>query len=225
MPGIKEIANYLNLGTSTVAYALSGTGDVSKQTRERILAYANSVGYLPNRNARRIRARRTSVVGAVVPDLVLVYNETVQQLFRATIERKLELQVTISEFNEELEDRAVQTLMESRVDGLLIRSRWAQWDEVPESSWLRRAIAHGLPVVALASPIVGAPVPCLSMPVREQARMLTEHLMSRGHRRIAWLFNTPMPLYGLHLLKIESEKGISTFIDIILFEDKLTIFT
>jgi LacI family transcriptional regulator len=207
MAGVKQIARSLKLGTSTVAYALSGTGEVSARTRQRVLEYAEQIGYIPNRNARRIRAKRTGVIGVVVPDLVLVYNETIQQLFRATIEQRLELQVGISEFNEELEDRAIQTLIESRVDGVLIRSRWPKWDAVPESSWLRRAMERAFPVVSMGAPISGSTIPAIVLPVRAQARLLTEHLLSLGHHNIAWLFNMPLPLYGLHGLKVEETRA------------------
>ena len=49
---------------------------------------ADRLGYVPNGLARRMRSKHTHVLGLVVPDVVLNYNELIQQLFRGTVARK-----------------------------------------------------------------------------------------------------------------------------------------
>ncbi len=178
--GIKQIAQALQLGTSTVAYALAGNGTISDETRQRVLRHAAEVGYVPDRNARR-----TGVVGLVVPDVVLNYNETVQHVFRHVIERGDEVQIALTEFDAELEDRALTSMLESRVDGILLKSCFERWDAVPPEHALRRAVAAKVPVVLWSRPMDGCGLPALHAPYEEQARQLIEHLLGLGRRRLA----------------------------------------
>ncbi|MCG8697059.1 MAG: LacI family DNA-binding transcriptional regulator, partial [Bacteroidales bacterium] len=45
---IKDIAKYLGKSNSTVSRALSGSYEVSKETRELVLKAANELNYFPN---------------------------------------------------------------------------------------------------------------------------------------------------------------------------------
>lgn len=199
---LKHLATTLGLDTSTVAYALSGKGSIKESTRQRVQQAARELGYVPNQIARRMRSRRTQVIGLVVPDVVLAYNELVQQIFRGAIERQYEVQIALSEFNDELEDRAVRSLLESRVDGMIVKSKYGTWDEVPDGHALRQVVEQKVPCVSYSYTIDGSSLPTYQLPVRAGARLLTEHLLSLGHRRFAWLFPTPTPLVRSHTYKL-----------------------
>lgn len=63
MVGIKEIANKAQVSISTVSYALNGSPRVSETTRQRILAIANEMNYIPNRAGQSLRKKETNIIG------------------------------------------------------------------------------------------------------------------------------------------------------------------
>lgn len=191
---ITELARILQLDHSTVAYALSGKGTIKEETRQRVLAKAEELGYVPNSLARRMRSKKTHTIGLVIPDVMLVYNEFVQQLFRGAIKRQYELQIALTEFDPKLEDKAILSLMESRVDGLILKSCYGRWEQFPNKHPLRQAASSGLPVVTYGYPIMGSDFPFFQSAMLYQAEMLVEHLYERGHRQFCWLMPMRLPL-------------------------------
>lgn len=196
---IKKIAEDLSLGQSTVAFALSGTGRLSEQTRKRVIEHANRLGYVPNRNAQRIRSSKTGVVGLIVPDVVLSpYVEVVQHLFQKVEEAGQELRIALTEFNYELEDRACRSMLASRVDGLIIKSGYGRWEDVPQDHYLRRAVGENVPVVLYSNPIEGSGLPYMKHPNIASAKIVARHLVELGHRRIGLLMPGVKPFGGAY---------------------------
>src|SRR5690606_6241171 len=65
---IKDLAAELGVSITTVSRALNGYPDVGADTRERVSAAAQRLGYRPNRNAQRLATQRTHNIGWVQPD-------------------------------------------------------------------------------------------------------------------------------------------------------------
>ena len=67
---IKDIASHLHLSTSTVSRALVDDKNIRRETRDRILAAADELGYRPNPVAKNLKYGRTNTIGMIVPELV-----------------------------------------------------------------------------------------------------------------------------------------------------------
>ena len=65
--GIKDIAKSLGISRGTVDRALHGRSGISEETRKRVLARAEQVGYRPNQAARSLKLRRTLRIGVFFP--------------------------------------------------------------------------------------------------------------------------------------------------------------
>jgi DNA-binding LacI/PurR family transcriptional regulator len=72
-------------------------------------------------------------------------------------------------------------------------------------------------------PIEGSPFPYVSLPLERQGEMLTEHLLSLGHKRFAWLLPARGPLGRSHLLRVEGSRKVLQAAG--MPEDALRIFT
>lgn len=190
---LKELADMVGLERSTVAYALSGKGTISARTRAAVLSKAAEVGYMPNRMARRLRSRQTKLVGLVVPDVFGAYNEIVQETFRTLTGQGYDVEIALTEFSPELEERAIRSLLESRVDGIILKTLYAKWSDVPAEASLRQLKELGTPVVCLDYAPEESGLSCFQLPSREIGKMATEHLLSQGRRRIGWLLPTQAP--------------------------------
>ena len=63
---IKDIAERAGVSKGAVSYALNGRPGVSDETRDRILAIADELGWYPNRAARALSASRADACGLVL---------------------------------------------------------------------------------------------------------------------------------------------------------------
>lgn len=68
MAGIKDIAKEAGVSISTVSYALNGSPKVTEETRSRILAIADQLGYVPNAAARMLKVKQTKIIGVFLAD-------------------------------------------------------------------------------------------------------------------------------------------------------------
>lgn len=68
MVGIKDIAKAANVSISTVSYALNDSPKVTASTRERILAIANEMNYIPNMAGRTLKRQKTNIIGIYLTD-------------------------------------------------------------------------------------------------------------------------------------------------------------
>ena len=179
---LKDIARDLNVSVMTVSKVVRGCADVGAETRGRVLARIKELNYQPNWVARSLAARRTFMIGLIVPDLMHSFFAEIAKGVAATI-RPLGYDVVIcnSEENGELESSEVDRLLGRQVDGLLLAS--AQ----PPSSLavFERIEARGIPYVLIDRRFVDVHAPYVGADDEAIGRMATQHLIDRGCRRIA----------------------------------------
>jgi len=179
---LKDIARELNVSVMTVSKVVRGCADVGAETRSRVLAKIKELNYQPNWVARSLAARRTFMIGLIVPDLMHSFFAEIAKGVAETI-RPLGYDVVIcnSEENSEVEASEVERLLGRQVDGLLIASA-----QPPSSIDLfQRIDARGVPYVLIDRHFAEAQAPYIGADDEEIGRMATRHLIERGCRRIA----------------------------------------
>src|SRR5688572_32760644 len=70
---LEDIARALNVSKMTVSRAINNHPEISRATRERILATAREMNYRPNQFARALTTHQSYLIGIVVPDLMHSY--------------------------------------------------------------------------------------------------------------------------------------------------------
>lgn len=180
MAGIKDVAAAAGLSVATVSRALNNHPSVSAEARARVLAAVDALGYRPNAVARSLRTDQTRTLGLVISD---VLNPYFTELARFVEEeaRALGYSVIIGNADErpELQDHHVRTLLDRRIDGLLV-------SPADGRSPLTLDAAHGsTPMVFLDRWLPGVDVPVVRADGRAAIRDLVAHLHGLGHRRLA----------------------------------------
>jgi LacI family transcriptional regulator len=180
---IYDIANALKLSPSTISRALSGIRCVRPQTRKKIEKAASDLGYQRNFFASRLKTKKSQLIAAMVTHLnssiasgVLTGAEIIaSQLGYNLIVRQ-------SMNKPELRTANIESLRNHSVDGLLVTSAYFQeYASVKEFARLRVPLV----VIEVSSMLPGHPKKKAGD--FENAYELTEHLIKKGCKRIAYL--------------------------------------
>jgi LacI family transcriptional regulator len=179
---LKDIARDLNVSVMTVSKVVRNCADVGAETRSRVMARIKELNYQPNWVARSLAARRTFIIGLIVPDLMHSFFAEIAKGVSATI-RPLGYDMVIcnSEENSENEASEVDRLLARQVDGLLIASA----QQPGETELFSRIDARGVPFVLIDRRFSESSAPYVGADDEAIGHMATQHLLDRGCRRIA----------------------------------------
>ena len=117
---ISDIAKMARVSKSTVSRYLNG-GSVSVKTRNKIDEIVKETGYLPNQFAQSLKAKKTFMIGAIIPRLdSYAINQTLEGAEKYL--RKIKYQTLIVNTNQDknLEVEALYTLDRNKVDGIML---------------------------------------------------------------------------------------------------------
>ncbi|GIH89846.1 LacI family DNA-binding transcriptional regulator [Planobispora siamensis] len=175
---IRDVAQASGVHVSTVSRTFSAPHLVNAETRTRVLAVAEDLGYRPNRAARALTTGRTHNLGLIVADISNPFFPPLIKAAQAHA-RTRDYHVFVADTDEDplVEEELIQTLTK-QVDGVLLCS--------PRLS--NRAIERlhaDVPFVVVNRRVKG--MPTVLMDVRYGARLAIDHLTGLGHRRIALL--------------------------------------
>jgi DNA-binding LacI/PurR family transcriptional regulator len=173
---LKDVAERSGVAISTASRALSRPGRVNPVTAERVRAAARELGYTPTMSGRALRLGRTGMVALVVPDVSNQFFMGVVRGVQARLRAGEYMHVLVdTEESVEAEERALRNLRTS-VDGFVLAS--PRLDEARLAAWSRR-----VPLVVLNRT---APRPAVVVDTPSGVVQGLEHLVSLGHRRIAY---------------------------------------
>ncbi|MEO0468984.1 MAG: LacI family DNA-binding transcriptional regulator [Bacteroidota bacterium] len=181
---IIDLAQELGMSKSTVSRALRHHPNVSKATRERVLAKAKELNYRPNRIAQNLVHRQTRTIGVVIPDVSFPYfSKTLSAAQKAAEQAGYQIMICQSGESFQAECRAIDTLVDNQIDGLLISLS----QETQDYEHLVPLLNDEVPVVMFDRVIESKRFPRVVMDNHGGAKQAVEHLVQQGYRRIAHL--------------------------------------
>ena len=185
--GMKDVATLAGVAVGTVSNVLNHPDLVRPQTRARVEAAMEQLGFIPNASARQLRAGRSRCLGLVVLD---VTNPFFTEVARGAEDfAQAEGYAVIlcnSDEAEPKERQYLRVLEEQRVRGILITPVHGR---APALHGIRD---RGTPVVLLDRP--GPAGQCsVAVDDRRGGELAVAHLLALGHRRIA-LVNGPLAI-------------------------------
>lgn len=180
MTTMGDVARLAGVSASTVSHVINGTRRVDTGTRLRVEAAIAETGYRRNGVARSLAAGRTHTVGLSISALTNPYfGSLVHAVERALSEAGYVLIVGDSHDDAESEKRVTDSLLDRQVDGLIVAPAAGS-----ERTTLPAIVRTGTPLVLIDRAV---DIDCDQVGPEnvKSARALTEHLLDRGHRRIA----------------------------------------
>ena len=182
---LKDIAKIVGVDPSVVSVVLNnreGHIGVSEQRRKQILSTARKLGYTPNTAARQLKGEASKIIGLIMPNWT---HETPGDLRRYISEQLYAngyqtFLATVLDDESNLE-RVEKDLLSRNVDGIVFANA-----HIPHPQENYR-----VPIVVGYD---NEPLGDLGFDLAYGARLATEHLISHGHRKIAYLTNRDKPM-------------------------------
>jgi LacI family transcriptional regulator, galactose operon repressor len=183
---LKDVARLAGVSTATVSRVLNDRGPMSDLARDRVLRAVRELDYHPNWLARSLRSRRTDTIGLVVPDIENpFFTALVKGVEHEASARGWNVILGNSDEDIQREESLVRTLVERRIDGLVL------CPAAGSHAYLARYLDHRLPIVAVNRAIRELPLPAVTSDNEQGAYEAARHLLSKGLYPLALILGTP----------------------------------
>jgi LacI family transcriptional regulator len=198
---LKDIADEVGVSVTTVSRGLAGYSDVAEETRRRIQEVAAQLGYFPNLTARRLQKRRTDTLGFIMPTFGPRFSDPFFSEFIAGIGTEAavhDYDILVSTHAPNSEDEYTTYMRAANggwVDGLIVvRTR-------EEDSRLKVLFEHGFPFVAFGRTDCDYEYAYVDEDGVAGMRLMVQHLVDLGHRRIGFIVPPPGLMFGRYRLQ------------------------
>ncbi len=183
-PTIKDIAQTLNLHFTTVSRALRNHPDVSPETKKKVLALARKLNYNPNVIAQSLKKRGTNTLGVIVPEINHNFFASVISGIE-DVAYKSGYTIIVSQSNEDYDREKINTkaMLAQRISGLLISIA----QNTVKTDHINTVHQQGVPVVAFDRVFDNIPISKVISDDYNGAYRLTNFLIEKGYKRIAYI--------------------------------------
>jgi len=180
---LSDVARELGVSKATVSLAINRNPLVAKKTREKILKKVEELGYVYNRGAAGLSTGSTRIIGLAVHDITNPYFSEVCAAIESILSQNGRMSF-LCNTNESLERqrRFFTTLVEHSADGMILCP--AAGTDIES---LRPLLNRGIPTVLLTRYVEGAELDFVGNDDTLSLKLVTEHLIRLGHRRISML--------------------------------------
>lgn len=180
---IKDLAKILNISTSTVSRALRDAHDVNPNTKKQVLEVASKLGYKANIHAAALASGSTKNIVVVIPFITNYYFSTViSGIQEIAYNNGYNIILMLTNDNSEREKYLMENLAVSNWDGLLVSIS----ADTSNKDYFEQLIEKGIPIVFFDRVFQDLESSKVLQDDYSGAFMATEHLISKGYRRIAY---------------------------------------
>lgn len=214
---IKQLAEKLNLSTSTVSRAFRGNSDINPKTKERILAMAKELNYQPNHLASNLREKKSRTIAVIVPEIANnFFSRAINGIERIARENGYHILIYLTNDDFQKEVDFIMSLQSGRVDGIVM----SVTGEANDHSYMHKIRKRGLPIVFFDRIYEDVDNSKITTNDYESSYEATKHLIQQGCKKVAYLVVNKLLSIG--------KKRMQGYIDAledagIIFQDELVI--
>lgn len=181
---ILDIAKKANVSPSTVSRVLRDSAGVADDKREAVLNAVTELNYRPNVFAQSLASGQSMTIGVLTQNFGSPFYDGILLGILQELEYSNYFPLFADgRWQESLEQRALQTLLDRRVDGLILIGGQL-------SEELLQPIAARTPLIVVARELQTMPDHCIYVDNVQAAYQVTRYLIEMGHRDIAHITAT-----------------------------------
>lgn len=186
-PTIVDVAEKAGVSRATASRALSNYGRINQETARHVREVAESIGYVSNELARAMRVGKTKTLGLVIiADFTNAFFDRVtKSIVDAARSRGYQVLITNTDEDIAVERNAIETLIEKRVDGMIVVPSTAVDHDHLEPRRLGET-----PVVLIDRRLDGIQITSVTTDDFIGTEEAVRHAVSLGHKRFGFLIAT-----------------------------------
>ncbi|MFE4705506.1 LacI family DNA-binding transcriptional regulator [Peribacillus simplex] len=177
----EDVAKIAGVSQSTVSRVLNDYPYIKKNTRDKVLAVINELGFTRDEIARSLVEKRTKSIGLILGS---ISNPFFAETAEVIIERAQELKYDVIVYNtghkDENLEQAINLLIGKRVEGIILTSVSKNYTDK-----IKKLHDNGFPVLLYNSFLDIKDVNFIVMDNNKGARLAVQHLINLGHKKIA----------------------------------------
>ena len=186
---LKDVAQAVGVSVNTVSCVLNprnpGNGRVSDATRAAILKTARQLGYRRNTAAAHLAGSQTRTLGVLISSLTNPMAAVIVDAFEEqAIELGYQCFLGCTRYRDLRKLDYIERFLSLSVDGLLLTTIW---NDPEVENALNAALDSDMPVVFIDRMWEQRPAPLICGDHFMGGRLLAQHLLEAGHRKIAFL--------------------------------------
>jgi LacI family transcriptional regulator len=187
---MRDVAQEAGVSIKTVSRVVNEQGEIRDETRERVLAAIDQLGYRPSKVARALVTSRTDTIGLLIGDIQNPYfSEVARGVLDFAQEQEYDVFLCNTDGAPKTEMRAIYSLIDHNIDGAIIYPSWKNKDWIPKFARL------SCPLVLVNSktePKLG--VSLVRTEFRKGANLAVKYLIEKGHQQIGMIVGEVNPI-------------------------------
>lgn len=185
---IKALAQELGLSVSTISKALRDSHEISEKTKQRVLELAAELNYMPNPYASSLRGKKSRNIAVVIPEVAdSFFSLAINGIESVVKDRGYHVLICLTHEDFQNEQAILKEFRSGRVDGVLISVA----SETGSGTHIRELLSREIPVVYFDRVLKDLPLASVVTDDAAAGYNATQHLISNGCRRIAFLGLSP----------------------------------
>ncbi|ALX48380.1 catabolite control protein A [Lentibacillus amyloliquefaciens] len=215
---IYDVAREANVSMATVSRVVNGNPNVKPVTRKKVSRTIEELGYRPNAVARGLASKKTTTVGAIIPDISSIFfAELARGIEDIATMYKYNMILSNSDQNKDKELQLINAMLEKQVDGILFMGGDITEDHANQFE------SASVPVVVAATQDETNTIPSVNIDYEAAAFEATSYLLGKEYEKIAFISGVDDTLINQQkyngYLRALKEKNVSLNDDYILTGD------
>eukprot|EP01030_Chromulinospumella_sphaerica_P001003 gene1003-983_t len=179
---LSDVAKAAEVSPITASRALRGERGVARELVQRVKAAAEQLGYVPDPAARALASQRSVQVPVLVPLLSnALFVDVLEAVHRTLFPQGYQALIGVTHYDPQEEEQLLRTYLAHRPAGLLVTG----FDRTEAARHL--IAASGVPCVHLMEMTSAPGVFCVGFSQQDAGHSMTDHLLARGYRKIAFV--------------------------------------
>jgi LacI family transcriptional regulator len=179
---IQDIAKAIGVSATTVSRALRDYPDISQKTKNAVKALVIEMDYHPNLLARSFASNHTQTIGVIIPNLrATFFSSMLGGIQEAASLAGYKVILCQSDENLKTEMDNIQLLIDNRVEGLFI----CHSIQTESFDNIKLHLRKGIPIIHFYRVFMAAETSKVLAQNMEGAKLVTQHLIDKGCKKIA----------------------------------------
>jgi LacI family transcriptional regulator len=179
---LEDLAKKLKVSKVTISKALRNHPDISPAMTAKVKELAEKLEYIPNFMAKNLSARKSNIIGLVIPKIAhFFFGSIIESIYDTALKNNYETVITVSQESVEREKKHILSLLSMRVDGLIISIT----QETKDTSIFERVNNQNIPIVFIDRVPDIKDVSSITVDDKGGSYSATEYAIKKGYRKIA----------------------------------------